>query len=198
VKPSLHIGKLHRTHNVEQFTCGQPELDRFLIRHALQAQQSNSSQTYVAVSGDEVVGFYTIVAGEVQHAQAPERIVKGMSRHPIPLLVLARFGVHVNAQGRGIGSGLLLDALGRTLQVADVIGVRALAVHAKDDRAVAFYRHFGFTPSPTDTRHLFMIIKDIRLAGGAKAIKDSMTISPGRIDPPVTNVTASRERRGRK
>ena len=168
MKPSLHIKKLHRTHNVEQFTCGQQELDRFLIRHALQAQQSNSSQTYVAVSGDEVVGFYTIVAGEVQHAQAPERIVKGMSRHPIPLLVLARFAVHVNAQGRGIGSGLLLDALGRPLQVADVIGVRALAVHAKDDRAVAFYRHFGFTPSPTDTRHLFMIIKDIRLATGLK------------------------------
>ena len=166
MKPSLHIKKLHRTHNVEQFTCGQQELDRFLIRHALQAQQSNSSQTYVAVSGDEVVGFYTIVAGEVQHAQAPERIVKGMSRHPIPLLVLARFAVHVNAQGRGIGSGLLPDALGRTLQVADVIGVRALAVHAKDDRAVAFYRHFGFAPSPSDARHLFMIIKDIRLAAG--------------------------------
>jgi GNAT superfamily N-acetyltransferase len=169
VKPSLHIEKLHRTHNVEQFTCGQPELDRFLIRHALQAQQSNSARTYVAVSGDEVAGFYTIVAGEVQHAQAPERVVKGMARHPIPLLVLARLAVHSNAQGRGIGSGLLLDALGRTLQVADVIGVRALAVHAKDDRAVAFYRHFGFTPSPTDARHLFMIIKDIRLAAGLKS-----------------------------
>ena len=166
--PSLHIEKLRRTHNVEQFTCGQSELDRFLIRHALQAQQSNSSQIYVAVSDDEIVGFYTIVAGEVQHSQAPERVVKGMSRHPIPLLVLARLGVHVNAQGRGIGSGLLLDALGRTLQVADVIGVRALAVHAKDDRAVAFYRHFGFTPSPTDTRHLFMIVKDIRLSAGHK------------------------------
>ena len=166
--PSLHIEKLHRTHNVEQFTCGQPELDRFLIRHALQAQQSNSSQTYVAVSGSEVVGFYTIVAGEAQHAQAPERVVKGMPRHPIPLLVLARLAVHTKAQGHGIGSGLLLDALGRTLQVADVIGVRALAVHAKDDRAIAFYRHFGFTPSPSDERHMFMIIKDIRLAAGQK------------------------------
>jgi GNAT superfamily N-acetyltransferase len=168
VTRSLHIEKLHRTHDVERFTCGQPELDRFLIRHALQAQQSNSSQTYVAVSDNEIVGFYTIVAGEVQHAQAPERVVKGMSRHPIPLLVLARLAVHTAAQGRGIGSGLLLDALGRTLQVADMIGVRALAVHAKDDQAVAFYRHFGFMPSPTDARHLFMIIKDIRLAAGQK------------------------------
>ncbi len=164
MKHSLRIEKLHRTHNVEQFACGQPELDRFLIRHALQAQQSNSSQTYVAVNGNEVAGFYTIVAGEIQHALAPERVVKGMARHPIQLLVLARLAVHVNAQGRGIGSGLLLDALGRTLQVAEVIGVRALAVHAKDEQAVAFCRHFGFTPSPTDARHLFMIIKDIRRA----------------------------------
>lgn len=164
----LHIKKLDRTHAVDQFMCGQSELDRFLIRHALQAQQANSSQTYVAVNEKEVVGFYTIVAGEVQHAQAPERVAKGMPRHPIPLLVLARLAVHSKAQGHGIGAGLLLDALGRTLQVADVIGVRALAVHAKDDRAVAFYRHFGFTPSPTDARHLFMIIKDIRLAAGQK------------------------------
>jgi GNAT superfamily N-acetyltransferase len=165
---SLRIEKLHRTHAVEHFTCGQPELDRFLTRHALQAQQANSSQTYVAVGDSEIVGFYTIVAGEAQHAEAPERIVKGMPRHPIPLLVLARLAVDIKAQGHGVGSGLLLDALGRTLQVADIIGVRALAVHAKDDQAIAFYQHFGFTPSPTDPRHLFMIIKDIRLAAGQK------------------------------
>jgi GNAT superfamily N-acetyltransferase len=166
VTGSLRIEKLLRTHAVEAFTCGQPELDRFLIQHALQAQQANSSQTYVAVSADEVVGFYTMVAGEVRHADAPERVVKGMPRHPIPLLVLARLAVHTNAQGHGLGAGLLLDAFGRTLQVADLIGIRALAVHAKDEQAVAFYRHFGFTPSPTDPRHLFMLVKDIRLAAG--------------------------------
>jgi GNAT superfamily N-acetyltransferase len=168
VKDSLRIEKLNRSHVVEPFTCGQPELDRFLVRHALSAQQSNSSQTYVALGGDEVIGFYTIVAGEVHHANAPERVVKGMPRHPIPLLVLARLAVHSSAQGRGVGAGLLLDALGRTLQVADVVGIRALAVHAKDEQAAAFYRHFGFAPSPTDSRHLFMIIKDIRLAAGQK------------------------------
>jgi len=168
VKDSLRIEKLDRTHVVEPFTCGQPELDRFLIRHALGAQQSNSSQTYVAVAGKEIIGFYTIVAGEVHHANAPERVVKGMPRHPIPLLVLARLAVQSSVQGRGVGAGLLLDALGRTLQVADVVGIRALAVHAKDDQAAAFYRHFGFAPSPTDPRHLFMIIKDIRVAAGQK------------------------------
>ncbi len=162
----LRIEKLQRTHAVEAFTCGQPELDRFLIRHALQAQQANSSQTYVGVSGQTVVGFYTIVAGEVRRSDAPELVVKGLPRHPIPLLVLARLAVHSEWQGRGIGAGLLLDALGRTLQVADIVGVRSLAVHAKDDSAAAFYRHFGFVPSSTDRRHLFMLIKDIRAAAG--------------------------------
>jgi len=166
VTGALRIEKLNRTHFVEAFRCGQPALDRFLIRHALQAQQANSSQTYVAVDDGEVVGFYTMVAGEVRHPDAPARIVRGMPRNPIPLLVLARLAVHTKAQGHGLGAGLLLDALGRTLQVADLIGIRALAVHAKDERAAAFYRHFGFTASPTDSRHLFMLVKDIRLAVG--------------------------------
>jgi GNAT superfamily N-acetyltransferase len=166
VRAPLRIEKLNRTHAVEDFTCGQPELDRFLIRHALQAQQANSSQTYVGVSGKTLVGYYTIVAGEVRHTDAPERVVKGMPRHPIPLLILARLAVHSDWQGRGIGAGLLLDALGRTLHVADIVGVRSLAVHAKDADAAAFYRHFGFVPSPTDSRHLFMLIKDIRAAAG--------------------------------
>lgn len=164
MKDALRIEKLQRTHETETFDCGQPELDRFLIRHALQAQQANSSQTYVGLSGKTVIGFYTIVAGEVRHADAPERIAKGMPRYPIPLLILARLTVHSKWQGRGIGAGLLLDALGRTLQAADIVGARALAVHAKDDSAASFYRHFGFMPSPTDKKHLFLLIKDIRAA----------------------------------
>lgn len=82
------------------------------------------------------------------------------------LLVLARLAVHSEWRGRGLGAGLLLDALGRTLQAADIVGVRALAVHAKDDAAASFYRHFGFMPSSADPRHLFMLIKDIRAAAG--------------------------------
>ena len=163
----LRIEKLHRTHEVETFTCGQPELDRFLVRHALQAQQAGSSQTYVGASDKTVIGFYSLVVSEVKHADAPERVAKGMPRYPIPLMVLARLAVHSDWQGRRIGAGLLLDALGRTLQVADLAGMRALAVHAKDDSAASFYRHFGFIPSPTDSRHLFMLLKDIRaMVGG--------------------------------
>lgn len=152
----MRIEKLQRAHAVDSFDCRQPELDRFLIRHALQAQQMNSSQTYGGLSGN------TIVAGEVRHSDAPTRVSKGMPRPPIPLLILARLAVHCEWQGCGIGAGLLLDALGRTLQVADIIGTRALAVHAKDESVAAFYRHFGYILSPTDKRHLFILIKDIR------------------------------------
>ncbi len=162
--PAPRIEKLRRTHAVEGFDCGRPELDRFLIRHALQAQQANSSQTYVALSNAAVVGYYTFVVGQVEHAEAPARVVKGMPRHPVPLMVLARLAVHKDWQSRGLGAGLLRDALDRTLQVADIAGVRALAVHAKDDAAASFYRHFGFVESPTDPRHLFLLIKDIRAA----------------------------------
>ena len=168
---ALRIEKLHRTHAVEDFTCGQPELDRFLTRHALQAQQAGSSLTYVGLSDTTVIGFYSLVVGEVHHADAPERVVKGMPRHPIPLMVLARLAVHSAWQGRRIGAGLLRDALARTLGAADIAGIRALAVHAKDESAVSFYRHFGFVPSPTDKRHLFMLIKDIRAAAGDRVAK---------------------------
>jgi GNAT superfamily N-acetyltransferase len=166
VTNTLRIEKLRREHAVDAFACGQPELDRFLARHALQAQQSNSSQTYLALDGSDVVGFYTLVVGQVEHVDAPRRVAKGMPRHPIPVIVLARLAIHTGVQGKGLGSGLLLDAMNRTLQVADLAGVRALLVHAKDDRAAEFYRHFGLEPSPTDPHHLFRIIKDIRLAAG--------------------------------
>jgi len=166
VTPAPRIEKLSRAHAVEVFDCGQPELDRFFVRHALQAQQANSSQTYVALSGATIIGYYTFVVGQVERADAPARVVKGMARFPIPLMVLARLAVHREWQGRGLGAGLLRDALGRTLQVAEIAGVRALAVHAKNDAAASFYRHFGFAGSPTDPRHLFLLVKDIGAAVG--------------------------------
>jgi GNAT superfamily N-acetyltransferase len=163
----LRIEKLTRAHAVEDFNCGQLDLDRFLIRRAMQAQQANSSQTYVALSGASVVGYHTLVVGQVEQAHAALRVAKGMPRHPIPLLILARLAVHKDWRGQGLGAGLLRDALSRTLQAADIAGVRALAVHAKDDEAVAFYRHFTFEASPTDARHLFLLIKGIKMATGA-------------------------------
>lgn len=158
----LRIEKLRRIHSVDTFDCGREALNRFLIRYAFQNQQAGASQTYVALAGEAVVGYYTLVVGQVEYAQAGERMTKGLARHPVPIMLLARLAISTSWQGRGLGSGLLKDAMQRTLQAADIAGIRAFAVHAKDDEARAFYEHFGFTPLPSDPYHLFRLLKDIR------------------------------------
>jgi len=158
----FRIEKLRRDHPVDSFTCGRDELDRFLIRYALGNQQANASQTYIGLHDQDVIGFYSLVVGEVAFGDAPERLTKGLARHPVPIMLLARLAVSTTWQGRKIGSGLLKDAMLRTLQAADIGGIRAFAVHAKDEPAKQFYERFGFVPSPTDPFHLYRLIKDLR------------------------------------
>jgi GNAT superfamily N-acetyltransferase len=156
------VEKLARRHAVDAFDCGEGALNLFLVRFALPNQQANASQTYVGLAGDAVIGFYTLVVGEVRYEGAPERLTKGLARHPVPIMLLARLGVSLDWQGKGVGAGLLRDAILRTLQAADIAGIRALVVHAKDDAARAFYKRFDFAESPTDPLHLFALIKDLR------------------------------------
>ena len=158
----FRIEKLARHHTVEGFDCGNEALNRFLVRFAYGNQQANASQTYLGLADTAIIGFYTLVVGEVSCNDAPERLMKGLARHPVPLILLARMGVSVEWQGKKVGAGLLRDAMLRTLQAADIAGVRALAVHAKDEKARAFYEHFDFIPSPTDPLHLFVLIKDLK------------------------------------
>lgn len=159
---SLRIEKLQRTHRIDEFDCGREILNRFLLRYALQNQQAGASQTYVGVAGEsEIVGFYTLVVGQVGYEDAPERLKKGLARHPVPVMLLARLAIAVAWQGRGLGSGLLKDSMKRTLQAADIAGIRVFEVHAKDEQAVAFYEKFHFIPSPSDPYHLYLLLKDI-------------------------------------
>jgi GNAT superfamily N-acetyltransferase len=158
----LHIEKLRRNHPIEPFDCGREALNRFLIRYALQNQQAGASQTYVAVSESEITGYYTLVVGQVEYDDAPERLTKGLAKHPVPIMLLARLAVASNWQGKGLGAGLLKDAIMRTVQAADIAGIRAFAVHAKDDEAKALYKRFDFLVSPSDPFHLFRLMKDIR------------------------------------
>jgi GNAT superfamily N-acetyltransferase len=160
----LKIEKLRRGHDIDQFDCGREALNRFLSRYAFQNQQAEASQTYVALASDAIVGYYTLVVGQVEYAAAPERLTKGLARHPVPIMLLARLAVATTWQGKGLGAGMLKDAMERTLQAADIAGIRAFAVHAKDDEARAFYEHFGFSPLPSDSYHLFRLLKDIRVA----------------------------------
>ena len=159
---ALRIEKLRREHRIDSFDCGQEPLNRFLVRYALQSQQAEASQTYVALADDEAIGFYTLVVAQVEYEDAPARLGKGLARHPIALMLIARLAIATTWQGKGLGAGLLKDAMLRTLQAADIAGIRAMAVHAKDDAAKAFYERFDFIPSPSDPDHLFLLLTDVR------------------------------------
>ena len=168
----LRIEKLRRDHAVEGFDCGKEALNRFLERHALQSQQAGATATYVALHGDGVVGFYSLAVGQVEYTDAPERLVKGLARHPVPVMLLARMAVASSYQGKKLGAGLLKDAMLRTLQASEIAGIRAFVVHAKDDDARAFYERFDFMASPTDPYHLVLLMKDLHALLGSKGGRD--------------------------
>ena len=165
-EPLSPIEKLLPTHEVDGFDCGKEPLNGFLKRFALVNQRNDSSLTYVACRGQRVVGYYSLAVGAVLHEAAPGRVAKGLARHPVPVMLLTRLAVDRTEQGTGIGTGLLKDALLRTVQAADIAGIRALLVHAKDEKAKAWYLKYGFEPSPTDPLHLFLLLKDVRAIVG--------------------------------
>ncbi len=153
---------LTAAHDVRNFDCGKQDLTEWLRRHALQNHQAGASRVYVVHRAQRVVGYYALAAGSVEPEDAPARVKKGLARHPIPVILLARLAVDVSEKGHGVGAALLKDALKRIASGADEIGARAVLVHAKDDEAKRFYQHYDFEPSPTDPLHLFLLMKDLR------------------------------------
>jgi len=157
-----HIVKFDRSHATETFDCGSGPLNGYLQRFALSNQSAGGAQTYVAVLEGRVVGYYSLSTASVEYDEATERMKKGLARYPIPALLLARLAIDRGSQGKGLGAGLLLDALRRVVSAADIVGIRAVLVHAKDDAARRFYEHFDFDPSPVDPLHLFLLVKEIK------------------------------------
>ena len=158
------IEKLQSQHAVEAFDCSNQDLNRFLQKYAFPNQSSGASTIYVGLADQTVIGYYSLAVGSVEYEQAPERVTKGLAHHPIPVMLLARLAVdhQWQRQKKWVGAGLLKDAMLRTLQAADIAGIRALLVHVKDDVAKGFYKHFDFLPSPSDPLHLFILLKDVR------------------------------------
>ena len=149
-------------HHVEPFDCGVPALDNWLRRHALQSQRADAARTFVLCDAERVVGYYALSVGSVDFSHAPERISKGLARHPVPVMVLARLAVDRVYQRHGIGRGLVRDAILRTLQAAEFAGIRAILVHAKNDQLTGFYQRIDFEPSPLDPLVLMLLLKDAR------------------------------------
>ena len=157
------IRKLEAQDEVDEFSCGQPDLDDWLKRFALINRRAGMCTVFVTSAADQVAGYYALATGGVEKAEAPDRITRGVPNHPIPVVLLARLAIDTSFQKKGLGRALLRDALVRVASAADEIGIRALLIHAKDETARKFYmRQAEFEPSPTDPLHLFLLMKDLR------------------------------------
>jgi GNAT superfamily N-acetyltransferase len=155
--------KLSSDHDTSQFHCGEPVLDAWLQRRALQNEESGASRTYVACVGKRVVGYYALAAGAVTHLEAPGRVRRNMP-DPLPVMVIGRLAVDQSMQGQAVGPALLRDAVLRTLQAAEIAGIRAILVHAISERAKRFYEKWGFIASPLDPMTLMITVAEARKA----------------------------------
>lgn len=154
-------------HDVTGFSCGNEQLDRWLLRYAGQNQRRDAARTFVAATDDgRVYSYYTLVAGQLDHREATAETSKGLSRRfPIPVAILARLAVDVGSQGQGIGAALLNDALMRVINASEQVAVRAVVVHAVDENASSFYRRFGFLGLSATPQTLMTTISTLRAAG---------------------------------
>lgn len=154
---------LSALHDVSSFSCGEPSLDQWLLRRAMTNQATGASRTYVIAEEGKVVGYYCLATGSVALDAATGRVRRNMP-DPVPVMVLGRLAVDVSRRGLGFGKDLLRDAVLRTLQAADIIGCRALLVHALHEAAAKFYENAGFQASPADPLVYMLRLDDARNA----------------------------------
>ena len=151
-------------HDVSGFDCGSEAQTRWLRQIARTAQATGTARVYVVTPAGEnrVVGYHALAAASVSHEDAAPALLKSAGRSPIPIILLARLGVDVTAQGQGLGTALVKDAMLRASQAAEIVGARALLIHAESDQARAFYLHLAeFDVSPTDPLHLILLMSEI-------------------------------------
>lgn len=153
------LGDVHRLDN---FQCTAPELTKWLLERARQNHASGATKCFVVCDGQHnVIGYYALAAGAVSHENAPSRVRRNMP-DPIPVTVLGRLAVHQDWMGKGVGQGLLKDAVLRTLQAAEHMGIRALLCHAIDEDAKGFYLKHGFIESPTHPMTVMLSLDRVR------------------------------------
>ncbi|WP_254566292.1 GNAT family N-acetyltransferase [Oscillatoria sp. HE19RPO] len=157
--------KLNSSHQIETFDSGNSPLNDWLKRRALKNEAEGASRTYVLCAGDVVIAYYCLANGAVAQTTATGRVRRNMP-DPIPVMVIGRLAVDRHWQGKGIGSALLRDAILRTLQAAEIAGIRAILVHAISEDAKQFYEKCGFTASELDPMTLMVTVKDAIAALG--------------------------------
>jgi GNAT superfamily N-acetyltransferase len=155
---------ISREHATEGFDCGKPPLNEWLQKYALQSDAAGAARVFVTTEDEtDVVGYYALAGADIEPSEAPERVAEGLPKHrPISVVLLARLAVDSAHQSKGVGRSLLRYAMEQSAAAADIIGLRAIVVHAKDGEARNWYEKHGFEPSPTDPLHLIVLMKDVR------------------------------------
>ncbi len=155
--------------DVSGFDCGSEAQTRWLRQIARTGQAAGTARVYVVTLAGEhqVVGYHALAAASVSHEDAPPALLKSAGRSPIPIILLARLGVDVTAQGHGLAKALVKDAMLRSAQAGQIVGAKALVIHAESEQARAFYLHLAeFDVSPTDPLHLILPMSEIaRITG---------------------------------
>ncbi len=151
--------KLNSSHQIDHFDSGNPQLNDWLKKRALKNELEGCSRTYVVCVGNVVIGYYCLASGAIAQTIATGRVRRNMP-DPIPVMVIGRLAVDQQWQGKGIGRGLLRDAILRTLQAAEIVGIRAILVQAISLEAKQFYQNCGFTVSPIEPMILMITVKD--------------------------------------
>lgn len=145
------------------FDSGEHSLDEYLRKQALANHVQGASRCFVTCRDSRVVGYYALASASIQQQNVAGKVRRNMP-DPVPVILLSRLAVDRKEQSSGLGKNLLRDAILRSVEASEIIGVRALLVHALNDTARAFYAHFNFEPSPTDPLHLLLLMKDARSA----------------------------------
>lgn len=161
---SHRLALLTAEHDVAAFDCGNDQLTSWLIRHALASQRADLARTYLALEGDDVIGYVSLTTGSVRRDDAPKRYTRGMPAYPIPTILIARLAVDRRHQGRQLGSRLLAEALRLAVAASDAAAARLVIVDAIDESAAAFYRKWGFIGVPENPLRLYRKISDVRRA----------------------------------
>jgi GNAT superfamily N-acetyltransferase len=152
---------LTAAHDLSQFSCGKPSLDRWLKTRALSNQEKGFTAVLVVHEANRVVGYYGLAPTSAVPSTLPRSIRTGQPPDPVPCLLLGQLATDLNWTGKGIGTGLLKHALERCVTAASLIGGRALIVNAVDPEAAEFWTRRGFIPSKDDPLVLFRSIADI-------------------------------------
>jgi predicted N-acetyltransferase YhbS len=149
-------------HDLAGFDCGNDELNRWLVEHAQASEKADLARTYVLLADATVVGYVSLTTASIRREAAPKRYARGMPRHPIPTILIARLAVDRRHQGQRLGSRLLAEALRLAVIASDTAAARLVVVDAIDDSAAAFYHRWGFIDVPESPHRMFRKISDIR------------------------------------